>query len=147
MSQIDRPIFIVGHARGGTTILSAIINWHSLVGPKPFKNNDCDFKEFIQNLFINDFHIKYSDTLEQKEIWFDYFPGKEIFTHMGRELIVEKSILTALQKNELIERLTKDFHEKRYLSKAPTNSFRVGIIRDLFPDAKILAIYRSESTH
>jgi hypothetical protein len=143
MSQIDRPIFIVGHARGGTTILSAVINWHSLVGPRPFENNACDFKEFIKKIFINDFHIKYSDTLEQKEIWFDYFPGKEVFTHMGRELIVEKSILTDPQKKELIKRLTKDFHEKRYLSKAPTNSFRVGIIRDFFPDAKILAIYRS----
>ena len=27
--KLDRPIIIVGHARGGTTLFASILNWHS----------------------------------------------------------------------------------------------------------------------
>jgi hypothetical protein len=142
-SSTDRPFFIVGHARGGSTLLAAIINFHSWVGPKAFDDRYDNVHDFIKNLKNYDFHIKYSESLEQKDIWFNYFPGKHVFTHMGKEIIIEKVKISERQRKELISKLTAKNHEKRYLSKAPTNSFRVKVIKNLFPDAKILSLYRS----
>lgn len=142
--QLDRPIFIVGHARGGTTMLAGIINWHSQVGPK--HNCMSEFKSvnhFLEGILNKDIHINYSEALEQKNIWFNYFPGKDTFTHMGKEMIVENITFSKQQIERLISQLTSDFNGERFLSKAPSNSFRVKIIPQLFATAKIVALYRS----
>ncbi len=142
--KLDRPIFLVGHARGGSTALAAIINWHSQVGPKSdIMLRSGTVKEFVKAIMDAEFHLEYSCGLEQKDVWFDYFPGKDVFTHMGKELTVESWGLDALETGELIGRLTKNFHEQRFVCKAPTNSFRVRALREGFPGAKLLALYRS----
>lgn len=141
--ELDRPIFIVGHARGGSTVLGAIINWHSHVGPKYNLIKECSsINDLLEKISQYQSHIDYSSKLEQKNVWFDFFPGQNVFTHMGKELIVENLVLTQKQIHDLLEKLVSEFHEKRFLSKAPTNSFRVKVIRALFPNAKIVAIYR-----
>lgn len=142
--QLDRPIFIVGHARGGSTLLGAIINWHSHVGPRHNilqRYNDINY--LLENILNPKAHLDYSDYLEQKRVWFDFFPGENVFTHMGKEIVVEHLNLDRVQIRELVSRLTVDFHEKRFLSKAPTNSFRVKIIHRIFLGAKFVALFRS----
>lgn len=141
--MLDRPIFVVGHARGGSTVLGTILNWHSHVGPKYEPIPQCNsIGEMLARTLRTDDHFRYSERLEQKEIWFDAFPGRDVFTHMGRELIVEELTLPPDRRQDLVTRLTAGLDRPRYLSKAPTNSFRVRAIRQLFPDAKLVAIVR-----
>ncbi|MCP3981423.1 MAG: methyltransferase domain-containing protein [bacterium] len=141
--ELDRPIFIVGHARGGSTLLGAFINWHSHVGPRHEDvRSSSSVDQFVESLIDPERHGRYASVLEQKEIWFDYFPGKDVFTHMGRELVQDSWTLGEARAQELKARLTTEFRERRFLSKAPSNSFRVRALKELFPDARIIALYR-----
>lgn len=141
--MLDRPIFVVGHARGGSTVLGTILNWHSHVGPRYEPIPRCgSIGEMLATTLRTDDHFRYSERLEQKSIWFDYFPGLDVFTNMGRELVVEEPGLSESRRRELVSRLTEGLDRPRFLSKSPTNSFRVVAIRRLFPDARIVAILR-----
>ena len=140
----DRPIFLVGHARGGSTALAAILNWHSHVGPiHPAQHASRSITEFLDRVYDSAQHFSYAQLLEKKELWFEYFGGNDVFTHMGKELVVEKVSWDADKVSEFKDSLLSSFNEQRFLSKAPTNSFRIKAIRQLFPSAKILAIYRN----
>ena len=142
--HLNKPIFIVGCARSGTTALSAPVYFHPAVGPKPIPIEQISLQQFTDNLLDYDKHLAFSEKLEQKKLWFDYFEQQRPFTDMGRELIVET--LGAAQKKkrrQLLVALTKGLREDRFLSKAPTNSFRVLAIQELFPDAKFIAIHRN----
>ncbi len=142
----EKNIFLVGHARGGSTVLAGIINWHSLVGPKNFnKSYYKNINEFLSDIFSPNFHIQYSAKLEQKDIWFSRFPGADVFTHMGNELIVEELDWKNEDIIQFRNRIKKEFHgtESVFLSKSPTNSFRVKILPKIFPNSKIIAIYRN----
>ncbi len=135
--KLTKPIFIVGHARGGSTLLAQLVVKHSQVGPKHrIAQLETDSIEKFKN------HIEFSEFLEQKKIWFKYFKGEECFTHMGKEIYQEKLLLDTGQINTLIDELTENFKEQRFISKAPTNVFRLNVIRELFPDAKIIVILR-----
>lgn len=136
---INQPIFIVGHARGGSTLLGAIVNAHSQVGPKYLKASEFDIDSFKNYKK----HIEYSEKLEQKDIWFKYFKGKECFTHMGKEILEDSLKLNEEMVNNLINELTANFHEERFLSKAPTNTFRIKPIISIFPNCKILVVLRN----
>lgn len=141
---LDRPIFIVGHARGGTTLLSGIVNWHTRVGSNYVgRESFPTINDFLQNIRNEKFHSDYGEAVEQKRVWFDYFPGENVYTHMGKDLLVETLELSFDERAALISRLTENFRGKRFLSKSPSNSFRVKIIPELFPESKIIAIYRS----
>jgi len=144
MIKLDRPIFLVGHARGGSTLLGAMINWHSFVGPKhPSMDEFLSINDFLKKLLEPEFHYQYALSLERKDVWFDFFPGRNVFSTIGREIIIERSGLSEEGRNELIHRLTDLFTDKRFFSKSPTNSFRIKVLQEIFPDAKIIALYRS----
>lgn len=140
--QLKKPIFIVGHARGGSTIFAGIINKHSQAQSNYCKKNMDDVNDHLKTFLNLNFHSEYAESVEQKQIWFQYFSGEKVFCHMGKELIVENLELSNKERNNLISQLTENFSGERFLSKAPSNSFRVKIIPKLFPDAKIVAIYR-----
>jgi len=140
--QINKPIFLVGHARGGSTIFAGIINQHTHVQSNYIGKEKKDLNEHLKTFLDETFHVDYAESVEQKQIWFQFFSGENVFSHMGKELIVEDLELSDEEKNNLISQLTENFSGKRFLSKSPTNSFRVKIIPKLFPGAKIVAIYR-----
>lgn len=143
MPDLDRPIFLVGHARGGSTLLAAIINWHSHVGPVHDMQRKCNsVNEFLDQVYSPNQHFEYAQFVENKSLWFEYFGGENVFTHMGMELLTEKVTWGEDKICEFKQRLISSFTEQRFLSKAPTNSFRIKAIRQLFPSAKIVAIYR-----
>jgi hypothetical protein len=140
---LKKPIFIVGHARGGSTLFAAIINKHTHVQSNYLGKNTNDINDHFEDLLNLNLHSEYAECVEQKRIWFQYFSGEKIFCHMGKELIIEDLELSNEKRNSLISQITENFSGKRFLSKSPTNSFRVKIIPKLFPDAKIVAIYRN----
>ncbi|EDM42978.1 sulfotransferase [unidentified eubacterium SCB49] len=136
-NTLDRPIFIVGHARGGSTLLGAIVNTHSKVGPNYLKNVD------ITSLKDYKYHFEFSEKLEQKDIWFKYFKGKECFTHIGKEMLESNLKLSDDEVDSLVRDLLVDFKEERFLSKSPTNVFRINPILEIFPNCKVLIILRN----
>lgn len=140
--EVKKPIFIVGHARGGSTAIASIINYHPHVGPKPkLIQQATSFNDVLNGTFDRALHLEYSDALERKDLWFSAFGGYDIFTHMGIELVAT-DFSKGKDFDEFKSKLFSGFVEQRFMSKAPTNSFRVHAIRSMFPDAKIIAILR-----
>lgn len=139
---LDRPIFLVGHARAGSTALAAILNMHPDLGPKP-PTVSAVGGDFVSTLLDYDAHLRYADHLEQKSIWFSHCGGEEVFTHMGKELVRDESFASRIDRNRLVAELTADFRQKRFLSKAPTNTFRIRLLSALFPDARFVVLYRT----
>ncbi|MEM6551184.1 MAG: sulfotransferase [Planctomycetota bacterium] len=137
---LDRPIFLVGHARGGTTMLGNLIGLHPGVGPKPFHLQATSGARLDQTK-DHEQHYRMAWASEQKDIWFDHLPGMEVFATMGNKLIIEE-FKPEHETAELFSKLTEGLDERRFFSKAPFNSFRVLALRKLFPNAKIVAIYR-----
>jgi hypothetical protein len=139
---LDRPIFLVGHARAGSTALAAILNAHPDVGPKP-PTGVLEDGEFVSSLLDYEAHLCYADQLEQKRIWFSHCGGEDVFTHMGKELVRDESFVASLDRDRLVSELTAEFRQRRFLSKAPTNTFRLRLLAALFPDAKFVVLYRT----
>lgn len=140
--NIKKPIFIVGHARGGSTAIASIVNYHRDVGPKPKLIQEAtSFNDALNGTFDRELHLEYSDILERKNLWFSVFGGSNVFTHMGIELVAE-GFPQSVNLDDFKCKLVGELREARFMSKAPTNSFRVRAIRSMFPDAKIIAILR-----
>lgn len=141
--HLESPVFLLGHARGGTTALAASINWARDMGPKypPMPAVD-DLDGFVHALKDYQTHIKYSDQLEQKDIWFRYFPGREVFTHMGKEISIGADFLDEKTKAKLVNELTWALKQDRYFSKAPTNSFRIPFLKAISENPKFIAVVR-----
>ncbi|MEM9753023.1 MAG: sulfotransferase [Planctomycetota bacterium] len=137
---LDRPIFLVGHARGGTTMLGNLIGAHPDLGPKP-PHLQAAGDGLLDDTRDPNAHYEMALASEQKDIWFDHLPGMDVFATMGDELIVDR-FTDEHRPDELFARLTEGLDGRRYFSKAPFNSFRVGALRERFHDAKIIAIYR-----
>lgn len=142
MPKLDRPIFVVGHARGGTTALAAILHWHEDVQPKFSWIPACrDINAFLAAVYGEYGHVDYGQWIEKTTLWSRYFGGSGIFTGVGKEVICEKG-LAEDKRDSFLEELTEGVYFGRFLSKSPINSFRVLAIRKMFPDCKIVAIVR-----
>lgn len=139
---LDRPIFLVGHARAGSTALAAILNMHPDVGPKP-PTDAVAGGDFVSSLLDYDAHLRYADHLEQKSVWFAHCGGEAVFTHMGKELVRDESFASRIDRDQLVSELTTEFRQRRFLSKAPTNTFRIRLLSALFPEAKFIVLYRT----
>ena len=140
--RLDRPIFLVGHARAGSTALAAILNMHPDLGPKP-PTDSCSGGDLISSLLDYEAHLRYAVHLEQKSVWFAHCGGEEVFTHMGKELVRDETFAQRIDLDRLVAELTADFRQRRFLSKAPTNTFRIRLLSALFPDAKFVVLYRT----
>ena len=141
--KLKKPIFVVGCARSGTTLLSAPLYYHPSVGPKPIEYEGIPLQMFVDRLLEYDRHLEFSEILEKKNVWYEFFGQERVFTDMGQELIVEECTKSLVPKIRLFNELFQNFNQERLLSKAPTNSFRVKAIKQLFPDAKIVVIFRN----
>lgn len=143
-TRFDRPIFLIGHARAGSTLIGSILAMHPEIGPTPEAVSQCEsVQELLDLTKKQELHYELAVELEQKDVWFQYFPGQNVFATMGRGCIVEDSrSLSADQTKSLIDGLAKNLREPRFLSKAPTNSFRIKLILELFPDARFIVLYR-----
>lgn len=144
VTHADRPIFIVGHARGGSTVLAAMLCWHSHVGPKPSPISEfSNAQHFIEAVLDSKRHMEFSSQLEQKTLWFEYLKDSKVFTDMGKEMRSNADCLSEADAVLLKQRLFEGLDTPRFLSKSPTNSFRLPLILKMYPDAKIVAIVRT----
>ena len=140
---LDRPIFLVGCCKSGTTLLSSLLLQHPDLGPKHrLVRGEGSSQDKVQQL-LEDHHFNtLAHEVEQKEIWDRFFPMQNVKLRMGLELRLLENPLTADQQRELVKRLTTELREPRFFSKHPANLYRLHALKAMFPDARFIAIHR-----
>ena len=145
MEKPYKPIFIVGHGRSGSTILAALLNWHKDVGPKFKDMRECPTLQcFMDRLLNKEYHKKYDGFVANTKKWLDMFPPHGSLFNGGPKEITEKlNIKQKLLCGGFVKKITEGLSpEERFLSKLPHNVFRVKAIKEIFPDAKFIALVR-----
>ncbi|MEL6655592.1 MAG: sulfotransferase [Bacteroidota bacterium] len=139
--SFDRPIFLVGCGKSGTTISGVLFYLHPDI--RGGKNALSQFGglDNINDLVDHSVFRDFAHRMEYKEIWDKYFPQKTKL-RIGPELIVMENQFSALREKELKLELSDLQFGQRLFTKFPSNTFRVHVLRALFPDAYILAIHR-----
>jgi hypothetical protein len=119
---ISRPLFIIGCGRSGTTILGRSLSEHRKI------------------TYLN----------EPRHLWFSAFPETDIWTakahaRNGKLFLTEAD--ADPQKGEKLRRLfwfeTIMNRKPVLIEKLPINNFRLHFIRQIFPDAHFIHIYRN----
>lgn len=119
--HVDRPIFITGLGRSGTTILGILLSLHGKVG------------------YLN----------EPKALWQVIDPRLDIngnYTLKGGRFRLTADDVTpaiAQRARRLFARYLRLTKASRVVDKYPELIFRVGYLRVLFPDARVIFITRS----
>ena len=118
---VDKPIFITGLGRSGTTILGTLLSLHKQVG------------------FLN----------EPKAIWKIIDPRNDIngdYADSGGIYQLDAADVTNHARTmayRLFARYLKIVGATRLVDKYPELIFRVGYLLELFPDAKIIFVIRN----
>jgi len=118
----QRPVFIVGCGRSGTTILGTALSKHSRI------------------VYLN----------EPRHLWFAAYPQTDIWTARAAAR-GGRLVLTANDADEQrSKRLRRLFRWAALIArrsvvveKLPVNSFRLEFIRAIFPNARFVCIYRN----
>ena len=118
---VDRPVFITGLGRSGTTILGMLLSVHPDVG------------------FLN----------EPKAMWHVVDPRQDINGNYGGAFpryrlsasdVTDQSLVRA---HRIFARYLRGVRAYRVVDKYPELIFRVDYVRELFPGARFVFIYRS----
>ena len=119
--SIEKPIFILGTGRSGTTILGIVLSMHREVG------------------YLN----------EPKAIWHVIHPHEDIIGNYSRS-DAKYRLTTEDATDEMRQRAEQMFgayltvtRSKRIVDKYPELIFRVGFVRALFPDARFIFLVRN----
>lgn len=111
--DFEKPVFILGASRSGTTLVFRFLSAASELGALPREGHD---------LWRAFHHPRYSR-------WRSDVVGA------GKVLPGEQRFVAAY--------LRSYFQENRFVEKTPENSFRVPYLLDLFPDARFLVVWRN----
>jgi SAM-dependent methyltransferase len=139
MAELKKPIFVVGCAKSGTTLLGSLVTLHPAVGPKSALGNHA--RNPFNALLDDEQRHEIAMAMEQRAVWMKYF-RYDTELYVGAELTDIKNPLDADQAAALTADLTRSFTEARFFSKQPSNTFRVHVLRELFPECKLIAIHR-----
>jgi len=111
--EFEKPVFIIGASRSGTTLVFRFLSAAPRLGALPREGHD---------LWRAFHHPRYSR-------WHSDVVGA------GKVLPGERRFVAAY--------LRSYFGQSRFVEKTPENSFRVPYLLDLFPDARFLVIRRN----
>ncbi len=121
LTSVERPIFIVGTGRSGTTLLGKILSLHREVG------------------FLN----------EPKALWHAIHPHEDVIGNydrgpaayrLGRHDVYEEIVRHA---HRLYGAYLTTVGASRVLDKYPELVFRIPFVRSIFPDAHFLFVVRN----
>lgn len=121
MKKVEKPVFILGTGRSGTTILGVVMSMHRQVG------------------FLN----------EPKAMWHSIFQEEDVIGSYSRGLAryrleasdVDKSVKR--NANRLFGAYLATVLSGRLVDKYPELVFRVPFVREIFPDAKFIFLVRN----
>lgn len=161
---IEKPVYIAGLARSGTTILLELLSRHPRLAGHRYRDFPPVLTPWFWNRFVDNAGARHADagerahgdgirvTAESPEafeevIWLAFFPE----LHDPRV----SSVLTSDHANADFERFYRDHIRKilllrggqRYLSKANYNLTRLGYLLKLFPDARFILPVRDPVWH
>jgi hypothetical protein len=118
---VDRPIFITGLGRSGTTILGILLSLHGKVG------------------YLNEPKALWHVIDPRQDINGNY-SGNDARYHLGADDVTS---LISLRAHRLFSRYLKFTSASRVVDKYPELIFRVDYVKAIFPDAKFIFITRS----
>lgn len=119
-AKLDRPIFVTGLGRSGTTILGKIFSAHPQVG------------------FLNEPKAMWSLIEPDSDVCADYVPSGGRFRFDASDASDAKAQLA----RRLFSRYLSMVGAKRLVDKYPELIFRLDYVRALMPDAKLVFITR-----
>ena len=121
LKPVEKPIFVIGTGRSGTTILGVVLSMHQQVG------------------FLN----------EPKAIWHTIYPYEDLIGsysqgkaeyRLSETDVSESTIRTA---KRIFGSYLKTVGASRLVDKYPELVFRVPFVRQIFPDAKFIFLVRN----
>ena len=121
LKKVEKPIFIIGTGRSGTTILGVVLSTHQDVG------------------FLN----------EPKALWHKIYPQEDLVGSYSRGIanyrlqdidVTDEAYQTA---HRLFGTYLSAVRSPRVVDKYPEQIFRIPFIRKIFPDAKFVFLVRN----
>jgi hypothetical protein len=120
-NKVQKPIFIIGNGRSGTTVLGMVLSLHHAIG------------------FLN----------EPKALWYVAYPDEDLVGNYsdtdGRYRLTEQDASDDVQQRirSIYGAYLTLTRSSRVLDKYPELVFRVPFIYKIFPDAKFLFLVRN----
>lgn len=161
--QIDRPVFVAGLARSGTTMLLELLSQVPGVATHRYRDFPFLLTPYLWNQFVSLFGVTVdaiqrphqdgifitpeSPDAFEEPIWQHYFPEVHRLAY--------SHVLDANSRNEQFDKTFVEHIRKmllirdgvRYVSKGNYNLTRIEYIGSLFPDARFLVPVRHPTTH
>ncbi len=133
--RIDRPIFIVGCGRSGTTLLFDIISQHPDVSRSTGYPDGEDHDGWIRygNCPMSGIGNRASD------VYGSGINGRHYCPHLDSSDLTNETV--DLMRNYVFDAISKG-GGKRFLNKQPHLSNKIDYLLGIFPDAKIIHIVR-----
>lgn len=162
--EIDKPIYVTGLARAGTTLLLEFLNWHEEVVTHRYRDFPMLHVPYAWNRFLDrtprreeapaerahaDGIVVTRDSPEAFEevLWMSFFPG----THdPGRSAVLDANTDSAAFEafyRDHIRKLLLLRGGSRYVSKGNYNLTRLEYLLRLFPDARFVIPVRDPLWH
>lgn len=142
-SPLERPVFLVGCSKSGTTMLGLILSCHPDLGPaNPFLSRFGNLQAMLDAVLEDKVFDPIAHELEHKQLWDTFFPANHVPLRTGSELALTTNPLTPKRTRELCRALAALCPTGRLFCKGPFLSFRIHVLRELFPKARIVAIHR-----
>ena len=113
---LDKPIFIIGVPHSGTSVLSSTFQTHPDV----------------------------AQWTEAPEVWEPYWSEgvDSDYNRLVPKYETDVEEMDILRITNAFYRYVQSQHKKRLVNKNPRNTVRISFIKKIFPDAKIIHIYR-----
>ena len=121
MKKVEKPIFILGTGRSGTTILGIVMSMHKEIG------------------FLN----------EPKALWHSVYPYEDLIGSYSKDdayYFLDAADTDEVQKkaiHKIFGAYLRMTFSQRVLDKYPELIFRIPYVKALFPDAKFIFLVRN----
>jgi hypothetical protein len=150
---IEKPIFIVGCHRSGTTVLYETLAQHpdlvyftnasSLLPHTPILTNQVinlfgEIKQKVERFSQDELQISHKTPSEGIRIW-------ELYASVNNDYCLDETYNNPEMDDYLkliIKKHLKYFQGQRFINKNPDNSVRIRYLNKLFPDAYFIHIVR-----
>jgi hypothetical protein len=162
--RIDRPIYVTGLARSGTTILLEALARHPEVATHRYRDFPLLFTPYLWNRWLDlvprrpeqpaershgDGIAVTSDSPEafEEPLWMAFFPGQH---DPSRSAVLDRTVRNpAFERfyGEHIRKLLAVRGGRRYVAKGNYNLTRIGYLAKLFPDARFVIPVRDPVWH